>query len=97
MPEKKHRGHNEGSIYYAPDRDRWVVEVSTGPGRRKKFYCRTKQEAVQKKNEILRELEKGTLADGPQRKLKDYLEDWIENVHKNNIRIRDVRTINYSG
>ena len=32
-------------------------------------------------------MEKGTLADGPQRKLKDYLEDWIENVHKNNIRI----------
>jgi integrase len=87
MPEKKHRGHNEGSIYYVPDRDRWVVEVSTGPGRRKKFYCRTKQEAVKKKNEVLRELEKGTLADGPQRKLKDYLEDWIENVHKNNIRI----------
>ncbi len=87
MAEKKRRGHNEGSIYYVPERDRWVVEVSTGPGRRKKFYCRTKQEAVKKKNEVLRELEKGTLADGPQRKLKDYLEDWIENVHRDNIRI----------
>ncbi len=87
MTENKRRGHNEGSIYYVPERDRWVVEVSTGPGRRKKFYCKTKQEAVKKKADVLRELEKGTLAGGPQRKLKDYLEDWIENVHKNNIRI----------
>ncbi len=81
------RGHNEGSIYYAPDRDRWVVEVSVALGKRKKFYCKTKQEAVKKKNEVLRELEKGTLANGPQRKLKNYLEDWLENVHKDNIRI----------
>ena len=51
----------------------------------KKFYCKTKPEAVKKKNEVLRELEKGTLANGPQRKLKDFLQDWLENVHKNNI------------
>ena len=83
----KRRGHNEGTIYYVPERDRWIVEISVAPGQRKKFYCKTKPEAVKKKNEVLRELEKGTLASGPQRKLKDYLEDWIENVHKNNIRI----------
>ena len=35
----------------------------------------------------LRELEQGTLATGPQQKLKDYLEDWIENVHKDELRI----------
>jgi len=69
----KRRGHNEGSIYYVPERDRWVVEVSVAPGQRKKFYCKTNQEAVRKKSEVLRELEKGTLANGPQRKLKEYL------------------------
>lgn len=83
----KRRGHNEGSIYYVPERDKWVVEISVAPGQRKKFYCKTKQEAVRKKSEVLRELEKGTLANGPQRKLKDYLEDWLENVHRDNIRI----------
>jgi integrase len=87
MAEKKRRGHNEGSVYYEEGRDRWVAAVSIGPGKRKKFYFKTKQEALKKKNEALRELEQGTLATGSQRKLKDYLEDWIENVHKDKLRI----------
>ena len=81
------RGHNEGSVYYWKERDRWVAEISMGPGKRKKIYCKTKQEALSKKNEGMRELKQGTLATGPQRKLKDYLEDWIENVHKDKLRI----------
>ncbi len=32
-------------------------------------------------------MEKGTLATGPQQKLGDYLENWIENVHKDKVRI----------
>src|SRR5947209_343086 len=87
MVDKKRRGHNEGSVYYVPERDRWVAEISMGPGKRKKFYCKTKQEALKKKNDALRELEQGTLATGPQQKLKDYLEDWIENVHGDGLRI----------
>jgi integrase len=87
MAGRTRRGHHEGSVYYAQDRDRWVAEISTGPGKRKKFYYKTKQEAIKKRNEALRELEQGTLATGSQQKLKDYLEDWIENVHKDNIRI----------
>lgn len=87
MAERKRRGHNEGSVYYVEDRERWVAEISIGPGKRKKFYCKTKQEALRKKNEALRELEQGTLATGAQQKLKDYLEDWIENVHRDKLRI----------
>jgi len=81
------RGHNEGSVFYWKARDRWVAEISTEPGKRKRFYFKTKQEAMKKRNEALRELEQGTLATGPQQKLKDYLEDWIENVHKDELRI----------
>ena len=80
------RGHHEGTVYYEADRDRWVAEISTAPGKRKRFRFKTKQEAIRKKNEALRELEQGVLATGPQRKLGDYLEDWIENVHKDNLR-----------
>ncbi len=87
MPEKKRRGHNEGSVYFDASRNRWVAAISISPGRRKKFYFEKKQDAVKKKNEALRELEQGTLATGTQRKLGEYLESWIENVHKNNIRI----------
>lgn len=81
------RGHNEGSVYYDKSRDRWVAAITVELGKRKKFYFKTKQEAIKKKSDALRELEQGALATGPQRKLKDYLEDWIENVHKDGLRI----------
>src|SRR5258708_28707043 len=81
------RGHNEGSVYYDKSRDRWVAAVTVELGKRKKFYFKTKQEAIKKKSDALRELEQGTLATSPQRKLKDYLEDWIENIHKDRLRI----------
>src|SRR5258708_2103503 len=87
MPEKKGRGHNEGSVYFDASRDRWVAAISISPGRRKKFYFEKKQDAIKKKNEALRELERGTLATGTQRRLGEYLVDWLENVHKSKLRI----------
>lgn len=86
MARNKRRGHHEGSVYYVEGRDRWVAEVTIATGKRKKFYFKTKQEAIKKKNEALCELEQNALATGPQKKLKDYLEDWIENVHKDKLR-----------
>jgi integrase len=87
MGEKKRRGHNEGSVYFDAGRNRWVAAVSISPGKRKKFYFEKKQDAVKKKNEALRELEQGTLATGKQQKLGEYLQDWLENVHKSRLRI----------
>jgi integrase len=87
MPEKKRRGHNEGSVYFDTSRGRWVAAVSVSPGKRKKFYFEKKQDALKKKNEALRELEQGTLAMGTQRRLGEYLVDWLENVHKSKLRI----------
>ena len=87
MPEKKRRGHNEGSVYFDASRDRWVAAISISPGKRKKFYFEKKQDAIKKKNEALRELERGALATGTQRKLGEYIVDWLENVHKGKLRI----------
>jgi integrase len=88
MAQKKtRRGHHEGSVFYVEARQRWVAEVSTSPGKRKRYYFKTKQEAIRKKNEALRELEQGTLAEGPRQKLGDYLEHWLENVHKSKLRV----------
>ena len=87
MVEKKRRGHNEGSVYYDKDKERWVAAISIAPGKRKKFYFEKKQDAIRKKSEALRELEQGTLATGAQRKLGAYLEDWLENVQKSKLRI----------
>ncbi len=87
MAEKKRRGHHEGSVYFDTSRDRWVAAISVSPGKRKKFYFEKKQDAIKKKNEALKELERGTLATGEQRRLGEYLEDWLENVHKSKLRI----------
>src|SRR5215472_4601599 len=87
MAKQKRRSHNEGSVYYANYRDRWVAEITTDLGKRKRYYCKTEREAIRKKNEALRELEQGVLATGTQRKLGEYLEDWIENVHKDKLRL----------
>ncbi|WP_137686224.1 site-specific integrase [Thermosporothrix hazakensis] len=74
-------------MYYDKDRDRWIVAISHAPGRRKKYSFKTRSEAIKKKNELLRELEMGMLATGPQRKLGEYIEDWIDNVHKDKLRV----------
>ena len=88
MAEKKpRRGHNEGSVFYDNNKERWVAKVSTGLGETKRFYFKNKTDAIRKKSEVLRDLERGTLAKGPQRKLGEYLEDWLENVHKSKLRI----------
>lgn len=87
MAEKKRRGHHEGSVYFDASRDRWVAAISVSPGKRKKFYFEKKQDAIKKKNEALNELERGMLATGEQRRLGEYLEDWLENVHKSKLRV----------
>jgi integrase len=87
MARLSRRGHNEGCVYYEPERDRWVAEITVETGQRRKYRTKTKQEAIRKKNEVLRELEHGALATGPQRKLGAYLEDWLENVHKSTLKV----------
>ena len=87
MGKQTRRGHYEGTVYYEPERDRWVAQITYETGKRKKYRFKTKQEAIKKKNELLRELEKGTLATGGQRKLGEYLEDWLENTHKSKLRL----------
>jgi integrase len=87
MARSSRRGHHEGCVYYEPERERWVAEITIDTGQRKKYRAKTKQEAIRKKNEVLRELEQGVLATGPQRKLGAYLEDWLENVHKSTLKV----------
>ncbi len=86
MKRSKRRARGEGSVFQRKD-GRWVVQIELGDGKRKQFYVKSEREGVKKLRQAQLELEQGTLATGPQRKLKDYLEDWIENVHKDKLRI----------
>ncbi len=86
MPRSKRRARGEGSVYQRKD-GRWVVQLELGDGKRKFFYVKSEKEGIKKLRQAQHELEQGTLATGPQQKLKDYLEDWIEHVHKDKLRI----------
>jgi integrase len=81
MTKQKQRGHGEGSIYQRPD-GRWVGQVSLEDGKRKYLYGKTRKEVADKLHQALQEQKQGILATGPQQKLRDYLEYWLEEVRK---------------
>ena len=88
MTEKKQkrRGHGEGTIYQRKD-GRWVAEISLEHGKRKPIYGKTRKEVADKLNQALQEQKQGTLILGPQQRLGDYLQQWFEEVHKQEIRV----------
>ena len=86
MAQPKRRGQGEGSIYQRKD-GRWVGEVTLENGRRKPLYGKTRKEVAEKLNAALQAQKQGTLATGPQQKLKDYLDQWLEEVHKPTVRL----------
>jgi integrase len=84
--KSKRRGNGEGSVYRRSD-GRWAVDITLEGHGRKRYYFKTQKEAIQARRELLNQQAQGTLATGPQRTVKDYLEDWIENVQKDRLRI----------
>jgi len=59
---------------------------------RKYFYGETRKEAYEKLQKALHEQKQGTLLVGPQQTMKDYLEYWLEEVHKSKLRIGTYRS-----
>src|SRR5215469_10363867 len=89
MTEKKRklRGHGEGSIFYRKDRQQWVAQIQLENGKTRQAYRKKREEAAKALQQMLREQEQGTLATGPQQKLKDYLEYWFEDVHRPTLKL----------
>lgn len=81
------RGNGEGSIYQRKSDGKWVGSVTLENRKRKVFYGNTRREVQEKMKVALREQQQGTLITAPQQTLKAYLEYWLEDVHKPNIRI----------
>ncbi len=86
MAKPKQRGHGEGSIFQRKD-GRWVAQITLEDGRRKLLYGRTRKEVHDKLQKALYEQKQGTLLTGPQQTTRQYLEHWLEDVHKSSIRI----------
>src|SRR5947209_20304766 len=80
------RGNSEGSIYRHNEKY-WAASITLENRKRKQFYGKTRKEVQEKLRVALNEQRQGTLATGPQQTLKQYLEYWLEDVHKPAIRL----------
>ncbi len=85
MARRKLRGHGEGSIYQRKD-GRWVAEITLEDHSRKQFYGKSKKEVQEKLRHGIMQQKQGMLATGPQQTVEQFLEYWLEDVHKARIR-----------
>ncbi len=88
VKERKRRIKGEGAVYKRKSDGRWVGSfIVEETGKRKYIYAKTEGEALEKLKKAMREQEQGILATGPNQKLKDYLEHWLEEVARPQIYI----------
>ncbi len=80
------RGQGEGSIYLRKD-GRWCASITLENRKRKSFYGKTRKEVQEKLRVALNEQKQDILSTGPQQTMKQFLEQWLEEVHKPSIRI----------
>src|SRR4030088_2924743 len=80
------RGNNEGSIPRRKD-GRFSGYLSVEVGQRKYFYGKTQKEVQEKLRRAQRELEQGIIARGPKQTVQQFLEYWLEEIHKPTIRL----------
>lgn len=84
--KRRKRVHSGGSVYPRSD-GRWAADfIVEETGKRKTLYARTETEAIEKRQQALFEQKQGKLVTGPKQKLGDYLDQWLEDVHKPAIR-----------
>jgi integrase len=81
------RGNGEGSVYRRKSDGRWVGSLSLPDGTRKVFYGKKQSEVIAKLDEAANDLRKGMLAVGPKVSMQEYLESWLEEVHKPTVRL----------
>lgn len=85
--KRPRRGHGEGAIYWREDRKRWLAELPLDNGKSKYFTGKTYAEAQRKLNLAKLEQRQGLLASGPKQTVKDFLNYWLEDVHKATLKV----------
>jgi integrase len=88
QPKRKKSTYGAGSVYQRESDKRWVASIKDpNSGERIERYAKTRREAEKKLEDIKFEIRQGTLATGPQQTLAQYLEYWLETVHRPRVRI----------
>src|SRR5690348_14202178 len=85
--KRPRRGRGDGSIYWRESRKRWIAELPLEDGGTKYFSGKTYVEAQRLLNQARLEQQQGKLATGPKQTVRQFLEHWLEDVHRTNIRI----------
>ncbi len=87
MAKRKRSIHGSGSVYQRKSDGRWVAKFKVEEtGKWKELYAKTEKEAYAKLQQAQLEQKQGILATGPQQTVKQFLEYWLEDVHKVSIR-----------
>lgn len=87
--KRRSRKHGSGSVFRRPERKgkQWVAQIILENGRPRQRYFNTEKEADEALTEMLYEQKRGVLATGPQQTVKQYMEYWLEQVHRPTLRI----------
>src|SRR6266567_97783 len=85
------RARGEGSVFKRWDkrlnRYQWMVQITLEDGQQKQYRVKNQEEGVKLLKKLQRDLEQGTLVTGPKQTIKQYLEYWLEEVHRSSIKI----------
>lgn len=82
------RGNNEGSIYQRKSNGRWEGSITLPDGSRKVFYGKKRSEVAEKINAALADLQRGMLPTTSSATVQEYIEQWLEEVHKPLIKLK---------
>src|ERR1700719_2296957 len=87
--KRRPRAHGTGSVFQRKDRKgkQWVAQLILENGKTRQRYFNTQGEAATALNEMLYEQKRGMLATGPNQTVKQFMEYWLEEVHKPAIRV----------
>jgi len=81
------RANGEGSVYRRKSDGRWVGSLSLPDGTRKVVYGKKQSEVIAKIDEALHDLRRGTLTTGPNVTVQEYMEQWLEEIHKPTVKL----------
>ena len=88
QPRRKKSTYGGGSVYQRKSDGRYVAKyMHPDTGKPIMRYADTEREAQKELENMKFEIRQGTLLTGPDQKLKDYMERWLEDVHKPNINL----------
>ena len=83
--KRRRRAYGSGSLFYRPDRKRWVAQIILEEGRTRQRYFKTQEAAADALNEMLYELKRGMLVTEKDQTVRQHFERWLE-VHKTKVR-----------